>query len=125
MNFALILIGTRPWSQSVHGVCRFLSHAILNICLRLLRTVKTWARLSLHLEGIDMGLAASCVLRASISEVSILVLTRTGMLDFFTFETVILWQRPKRCLLLVFSRRGVNIWPGNVTQAFVIDEMSN
>jgi len=72
-----------------------------------------------------MGFASSCIPGAILSELSVVILARAGVLDASSFETLIFRDRPIRCLCLILDRWLVIIWTRHVTQALIVDEMSN
>ena len=84
-----VFVGSWPWSQSVHGVRRLLTHAVLDVCLWLLRTVETWPGFSLHLEWIDEWLDSSCEFWTIFRELCIFVFAWAWVLDGAALETVV------------------------------------
>ena len=101
------------------------THAVVNVIPCFFGIVLSWARISLHFKRIDVRLDSSGVLWASISKVSMLILAWTWVFDILAIETVILWDGPVRSLQLVFGGRIVNIGPWHVTQALIVNKLSN
>ena len=125
VKHTFILILARSRRISIVGAARLLSHAVLDVCLGLLRAVETRAGICLHLEWIDVRLAPGCEFRSILCELRILVLTRAWVFDRATFETLVFRHGPEWCLSFVFDRRLVVIRARHVAQALVIDEIGN